>query len=72
MEHDEVADTASLSKVIDYCKYHKDTAPEEIQKLLKSTHLMICGISEWNAKYVNIEHEVPDVAHVHSDQEHSS
>jgi len=25
-----------LSKVIDYCKYHKDNPPEEIQKPLKS------------------------------------
>jgi S-phase kinase-associated protein 1 len=31
--------TAILSKVIDYCKYHKDSPPEEIQKPLKSTNL---------------------------------
>lgn len=32
--------TAILSKVIDYCKYHKDSPPEEIQKPLKSTNLV--------------------------------
>merc|ERR1719266_49487 len=51
-------DTAILSKVIDYCKYHKDSPPEEIQKPLKSTNLIECGVSEWDAEYVNIEQEV--------------
>merc|ERR1712113_211689 len=50
--------TAVLSKVIDYCKYHKDSPPEEIQKPLKSTNLMECGVGEWDAEYVNIEQEV--------------
>ena len=50
--------TAILSKVIDYCKYHKESPPEEIQKPLKSTNLIECGVSEWDAEYVNIEHEV--------------
>jgi len=50
--------TAILSKVIDYCKYHKDNPPEEIQKPLKSTNLMECGVSEWDSEYVNIEQEV--------------
>ena len=47
--------TALLSKVIDYCKYHKDNAPEKIQKPLKSTNLVECGVSEWDSEYVNIE-----------------
>eukprot|EP00439_Symbiodinium_sp_Y106_P008978 s3365_g1.t1 len=50
--------TAILSKVIDYCKYHKDNPPEEIQKPLKSTNLVECGVSEWDSEYVNIEQEV--------------
>merc|ERR1712014_555654 len=50
--------TAILSKVIDYCKYHKDNPPEEIQKPLKSTNLIECGVSEWDSEYVNIEQEV--------------
>merc|ERR1719221_1936028 len=50
--------TAILSKVIDYCKYHKENPPEEIQKPLKSTNLIECGVSEWDAEYVNIEQEV--------------
>merc|ERR1711924_395342 len=32
--------------------------PEEIQKPLKSTNLMECGVSEWDSEYVNIEQEV--------------
>merc|ERR1719210_695611 len=50
--------TAILSKVIDYCKYHKDAPPEEIQKPLKSTQLIECGVSEWDSEYVNIEQEI--------------
>merc|ERR1719422_1678760 len=50
--------TAILSKVIDYCKYHKDNPAEEIQKPLKSTNLIECGVSEWDAEYVNIEQEI--------------
>uniref|UniRef100_A0A6T9E8N6 Uncharacterized protein n=1 Tax=Noctiluca scintillans TaxID=2966 RepID=A0A6T9E8N6_NOCSC len=50
--------TAVLSKVIDYCKYHKDNPAEEIQKPLKSTILVECGVSEWDAEYVNIDQEV--------------
>merc|ERR1712064_138489 len=50
--------TAILSKVIDYCKYHKDNQPEEIQKPLRSTNLCDCGVSEWDSEYVNIEQEV--------------
>eukprot|EP00812_Abedinium_dasypus_P008740 NODE_2479_length_927_cov_1025.308486.p1 GENE.NODE_2479_length_927_cov_1025.308486~~NODE_2479_length_927_cov_1025.308486.p1 ORF type:complete len:193 (+),score=64.03 NODE_2479_length_927_cov_1025.308486:3-581(+) len=50
--------TAILSKVTDYCKYHKDNPPEEIQKPLKSTNLVECGVSEWDSEYVNIEQEV--------------
>ena len=44
-------------QVIDYCKYHKDNPPEEIQKPLKSTNLVECGVSEWDSEYVNIEQE---------------
>ena len=50
--------TASVHcQVIDYCKYHKDNPPEEIQKPLKSTNLVECGVSEWDSEYVNIEQE---------------
>ena len=46
-----------VDQVIDYCKYHKDNPPEEIQKPLKSTNLVECGVSEWDSEYVNIEQE---------------
>merc|ERR1711985_226979 len=52
------AKVASMIKVIDYCKYHKENPPEEIQKPLKSVNLIECGVSEWDAEYVNIEQEV--------------
>eukprot|EP00438_Fugacium_kawagutii_P034608 Skav225840 [mRNA] locus=scaffold345:111467:123154:+ [translate_table: standard] len=35
-----------------------DSPPEEIQKPLKSTNLVECGVSEWDNEYVNIEQEV--------------
>merc|ERR1712242_413868 len=53
-----IVEMAIVSQVIDYCKYHKESPPEEIQKPLKSTNLMECGVSEWDAEYVNIEQEV--------------
>ena len=49
--------TAILSKVIDYCDYHKNNPAEEMQPL-KSTNLIECGVSEWDAEDVNIEQEV--------------
>eukprot|EP00933_Yihiella_yeosuensis_P035309 TRINITY_DN2882_c1_g1_i1.p1 TRINITY_DN2882_c1_g1~~TRINITY_DN2882_c1_g1_i1.p1 ORF type:complete len:194 (-),score=45.58 TRINITY_DN2882_c1_g1_i1:140-634(-) len=50
--------TAILSKVIDYCKFHKENPPEEIHKPLKSVSLLECGVSHWDDEYVNIEQEV--------------
>merc|ERR1719238_1463404 len=50
--------TAILSKVLDYCRYHKDDAMAEIQKPLKSANLIECGVSEWDNEYVNVEQEV--------------
>mmetsp|Transcript_87226 Transcript_87226/g.241929 ORF Transcript_87226/g.241929 Transcript_87226/m.241929 type:complete len:168 (+) Transcript_87226:94-597(+) len=49
--------TSILSKVIDFCKHHKDCPPEEIQKPLKSPSLIECGVSEWDNDYVNIEQD---------------
>merc|ERR1719436_1829777 len=50
--------TAILSKVLDYCKHHKDHPPEEISKPLKSINLLECGVSEWDVEYVNTEKEL--------------
>jgi len=48
-----------LQKVIDYCKQHKESPPEEIGKPLKSHVLAECGVSEWDCDYVNsIEQDV--------------
>mmetsp|Transcript_92706 Transcript_92706/g.247885 ORF Transcript_92706/g.247885 Transcript_92706/m.247885 type:complete len:162 (+) Transcript_92706:85-570(+) len=49
--------TPILAKVIDYCKHHKDSAAEEIQKPLKSANLEECGVSEWDCNFVRIEQE---------------
>merc|ERR1719359_1972666 len=47
--------TAILSKVVDYCKYHKESPPEEIQKPLKSSNLAECGVCEWDVEYLDIK-----------------
>jgi S-phase kinase-associated protein 1 len=47
-----------LQKVIDYCKHHKDSPAEEIQKPLKSHLLLECGVSDWDHDFVSIEQEV--------------
>jgi len=47
-----------LQKVIEYCKHHKDTPVEDIQKPLKSHNLVECGVSEWDNEFVNIEQEI--------------
>mmetsp|Transcript_30632 Transcript_30632/g.86414 ORF Transcript_30632/g.86414 Transcript_30632/m.86414 type:complete len:167 (-) Transcript_30632:22-522(-) len=44
--------TATLSKVIDYCQYHKDSPAAEIPKPLRSTDLLECGVSEWDSEYI--------------------
>lgn len=50
--------SAILSKVIEYCNYHKDSPPEEISKPLRSANLSECNVSEWDIEYVNIEKEI--------------
>merc|ERR1712224_946245 len=50
--------TAILGKVLDYCKFHKDEPPEEIQKPLKSANLAECGVREWDVEFVNVEQEI--------------
>merc|ERR1719326_2843105 len=50
--------TAILGKVLDYCKFHKDEPPAEIQKPLKSANLAECGVREWDVEYVDVEQEL--------------
>jgi S-phase kinase-associated protein 1 len=50
--------TAILGKVLDYCKFHKDEPPAEIQKPLKSANLAECGVREWDVEYVDVEQEI--------------
>merc|ERR1719465_331752 len=50
--------TAVLSKVLDYCKFHKDEPAAEIQKPLKSANLAECGIREWDVEFVDVEQEI--------------
>lgn len=49
--------SAILSKVIEYCKHHKDNPPEEIAKPLKSANLAEV-VSEWDNEFVNVEQDV--------------
>jgi len=50
--------SAILQKVIEYCKQHKDQPAEEIQKPLKSSALIECGVTEYDNEFVNIEQEI--------------
>merc|ERR1719450_1452824 len=50
--------SAILQKVIEYCKQHKENPAEEIQKPLKSSQLIECGVSEYDNEFVNIEQEI--------------
>jgi len=50
--------TPILGKVIEYCRFHKDTPAGDIQKPLKSQNLTECGVSEWDSEFVNIEQEI--------------
>ena len=50
--------SAILSKVIEYCQYHKDNPPEGLEKPLKSTNLLECGASAWDVDYVDNKQEV--------------
>jgi S-phase kinase-associated protein 1 len=36
-------------------QYHSTVVVEEIQKPLKSTNLVECGVSQWDADFVDIE-----------------
>eukprot|EP00386_Alphamonas_edax_P015525 GDKI01047379.1.p1 GENE.GDKI01047379.1~~GDKI01047379.1.p1 ORF type:complete len:169 (-),score=76.59 GDKI01047379.1:303-809(-) len=49
--------TAILTKVIEYCKYHKDKPVEEIAKPVKSNDMkeVVC---EWDANFVDVEQDV--------------
>jgi S-phase kinase-associated protein 1 len=47
-----------LKKVIEYCEYHQTRPAEEIQKPLKSTNLMDCGVSDWDFDYISVEQEI--------------
>jgi len=50
--------TDVLSKVIDYCNFHKHRAAEKFQTPLKSTDLTQCGISGWDCEYINVDDEL--------------
>eukprot|EP00742_Colponemidia_sp_Colp-10_P000149 GILJ01000165.1.p2 GENE.GILJ01000165.1~~GILJ01000165.1.p2 ORF type:complete len:167 (+),score=30.01 GILJ01000165.1:43-543(+) len=46
-----------LSKVIEYCRYHKANPPAEIEKPLKSANLREV-VSTWDADFVEVEQEL--------------
>jgi len=50
--------STTLGKVIDYCNHHKGNPPALVQKPLKSSNLIDCGISEWDCKYIDIEQDM--------------
>lgn len=46
---------ATMAKVIDYMKHHKDSAPKEISTPLISNDLAECGASRWDVKFVDVD-----------------
>jgi len=45
-----------LKKVLDYCKYHLNDNPPEIEKPLKS-HNLADVVCEWDVEYVSIDNK---------------
>merc|ERR1711973_548891 len=48
---------STLRKVVEYCEYHKDNIPADIEKPLKSDDFAACGLSEWDFNFINIPNE---------------
>merc|ERR1712080_765344 len=44
--------------VVKFCDHHELAPFEEIPKPLRSNNLVECGVSEWDADFVNIEQAV--------------
>merc|ERR1719265_2622611 len=46
-----------LERVVDYLVYHEGKEPAQIQKPLRSADLLRCGVCEWDARFVDVDHE---------------
>jgi len=46
-----------LKMVVEYCEYHKDKQTEEIEKPLRSTRLVECGVSSWDDAFISKPNE---------------
>lgn len=46
--------THILQKIIEYCEYHKNDQPEEIEKPLRTTNLAEL-VDSWDAKFIEVE-----------------
>lgn len=44
-----------VSKVIEYCKHHREHPPHEIRTPLESDNLQACGASRWDAAFVTVD-----------------
>jgi S-phase kinase-associated protein 1 len=44
-----------LEKVLEYCEFHRGVPPAEIQKPLRSSNLLECGVSAWDAAFIDVE-----------------
>jgi len=51
-------DTATLGKIIDYCRHHKGKQPELVSKPLRSRDLIDCGVGKWDSEFVDIEQDM--------------
>jgi S-phase kinase-associated protein 1 len=50
-------DAAILSKVVDFCNYHKGAHPPAVARPLKSVKLDECGVSAWDCKFLAMPRE---------------
>ena len=46
--------THILQKIIEYCEYHKNDQPDEIEKPLKTTNLAEI-VDSWDAKFIEVD-----------------
>jgi len=48
---------ATLTKLIEYMVYHKDTPPAEVKTPLVADVMADCGVSKWDANFIKVDRE---------------
>jgi S-phase kinase-associated protein 1 len=50
--------SATLTKVVDYMKYHHDHPPQEIHRPIKSGNLADSGVCDWDCEFLDVDQDV--------------